>query len=335
MQTAAMHPKHAESGRFGRNVHSHAWLVGVAGLVVGLALLIYVPSLYAVSRSILLFAGFHLIGGLIVLASAYSLFLRKALRRLTRRAERADAALDFGWGPEWMNGLAFAALAAIASAVAVIVAAPAWWPAAFALVLLAASFGVGNAIMRTFQSRDCVVLPMAPLLRSDHDLVLDAGCGAGRTTIALGRVLGQGRVIALDRFDADYIDDGGRTLIDRNLKIAGLAGQVSVIRGDLTALPFEDDHFDAAVSTNVFDHLGAGKQKALEEVRRVLKPGGRFLMAVWTPGWAMFAVANVFSMFLTRKAQWREMAEAAGLRVVDEGRFNFAWFALLEKSAAA
>jgi SAM-dependent methyltransferase len=329
-----MRSARAQNGRLSRSLHSHTWLVGAVGLVVGLALLIVVPSLHSVSRSILLFAGFHLIGGLIVLASAYSMFLRTALRRWRPRARPVDEALDFGWGPEWMNGLALAALAAIAVAVAVVVAAPAWWPAAFALVLLAASFSVGNAIMQTFQSRDCVVLPMTPLLRSDHDLVLDAGCGAGRTTIALGKVLGQGRVIAVDRFDADYIEDGGRTLIDRNLKIAGLAGQVSVVRGDLADLPFDDDHFDAAVSTNVFDHLGGGKQKALEEVRRVLKPGGRFLMAVWTPGWAMFAVANVFSALLTRRAQWRTMAEAAGLRVVDEGAFNFAWFALLEKSAA-
>jgi SAM-dependent methyltransferase len=324
----------AEDGRHGRSIHSHTWLVGAAGLVVGLALLIYVPSLNAVSRSILLFAGFHLVGGLILLASAYSLFLRNAVNRLRSRVRAADA-FDFGWGPEWISGLAFAALAAFASAVAVIVAAPGWWPAAFALVLLAAGFSVGNAVMRTFQSRDCVVLPMVRLLGSDRDLVLDAGCGAGRTTIALARTLGEGRVIAVDRFDADYIDGGGRELIDRNLKVAGLGDRVSVVRGDLVALPFEDNHFDAAVSTNVFDHLGNGKQKALEEVGRVLKPGGRFLMAVWTPGWAMFAVANVLSMFLTGRARWRAMAETAGLRVVDQGVFNFAWFALFEKSPAS
>ena len=86
MEICPMNPARAENRSLGRNVHSHAWTVGAAGLIVGLALLVYVPSLHAVSRSILLFAGFHLIGGLIVLASAYSLFLRNAVRRLTRRA---------------------------------------------------------------------------------------------------------------------------------------------------------------------------------------------------------------------------------------------------------
>ena len=320
-----------EGGPRTRNLHSHTWLIGIGGLAVGLALLLYVPSLPAVSRSILLFAAFHLVGGLILAASAYSLFLRDFLRRWTRKAE--PSGLDFGWRPEWMNGLAFAALAVFAAAVAVVVAAPGFWPAAFALVLLAASFVVGNAIMRSFRSRDSVVLPMVRLLSSDRDLVLDAGCGAGRTTVALGRVIGEGRVTAFDRFDADYIDDGGRALLEHNLAVAGLVDRVSIVTGDLTSLPFDSNHFDAAISTNAFDHLGPGKQAALTEIGRVLKPGGRFLMAVWTPGWAMFAVANFLSMFLTTRAQWRSMAEQAGLRVIDEGVFNFAWFVLLEKGA--
>ncbi len=42
------------------------WLVGVLGLIAGL-LLVYVPSLAAVSKSIFLFAAFHLVGGAVVL----------------------------------------------------------------------------------------------------------------------------------------------------------------------------------------------------------------------------------------------------------------------------
>ena len=196
-----------------------------------------------------------------------------------------------------MNGLALIALALSWAAVALMIAAPGWWPLAFALLLLAANSFVGNAVMRSFRSADHIVLPMVDLLRGESDTVLDAGCGAGRTTIALSRVLRQGRVVALDRFDADYIDGGGRDLIARNLAAAGLEGRVEVRTADLTALPFDGDAFDAAVSTNVFDHLGEAKPRALAEMFRVLKPGGRFLMAVWTPGWPMFAVANVLSRF--------------------------------------
>jgi SAM-dependent methyltransferase len=308
--------------------------MGVVGVAAGLGFLVYAPSLKVVSSSLFLFAGFHIVGAIVLLASAYSLGLRRLLtRRLARRSERARS-FDFGWGPEWMNGLAIIALAFVWAAIAVEFAAAAWWPLAFLLLLLGASAFAGNLVMRSFRSADHVVLPMVDLVRGDDDLILDAGCGAGRTTIALRRGLRNGRVVAVDRFDADYIDGGGRDLIARNLAAAGLSDRVTVEAADLTSLPFKDATFDGAVSTNVFDHLGADKPRALREAFRVLKPGARFLMAVWVPGWPMFAVANVFSLFLTSRADWRRMASEAGFAVADEGVFNYAWFALLQKPGA-
>lgn len=331
--------KHHLSRSQQRNIHSHTWVVGVFGLIAGLLLLVYVPSLKAVSNSLLLFAGFHLVGGAVLLASLYSLVLRRLVRRMFKsRGEHvlgAGEKYDFGWGPEWMNGLAVGALVAASAAIAIQAAAPNWWPLAFLTLLLGAAFFVGNSIMRSFRSADHIVLPMVDLLRSDRDVVLDAGCGAGRTTIALSRALRNGRVVAVDRFDADYIDDGGRALLERNLHAAGLIERVTIETADLAALPFDDESFDGAVSTNVYDHLGQHKEQALQEMFRVLKPGGRFLMAVWVPSWAMFAVANLLSFFLTSKDGWRTMARRAGFEVVDEGVFNYAWFAVLEKPAAA
>jgi len=52
------------------------------------------------------------------------------------------------------------------------------------------------------------------------------------------------------------------------------------------------------------------KRAGLAEIHRVLKPGGRFLMVVWVPGWATFSLANLFCLFLTSKAGWRTLARA-------------------------
>lgn len=332
-----MHGHSPDPTRPRRNLHSHMWVMGLAGVAAGLALLIYVPRLGAVSKSVLLFAGFHLVGAVVVLSSLYVTTLRGALRRWLKLGDRAVSGerFDFGWGPGWMNGLAIAALVSAAGAVALQVAVPRAWPGSFLLLVLTAVFVAGNFVMRSFRREDHVVLPMVDLVRGDRDLVLDAGCGAGRTSIALGRVLKGGRIVAVDRFDAGYIDDGGRTLLERNLRLAGLSERVSVETADLTALPFPEASFDAAVSTHVYDHLGDQKAQGLREVARVLKPGGRFLMAVWVPGWTMFTVANLLSLFLTPKAAWRDMAARAGFKVVDEGIFNHAWFVLLEKPGAA
>jgi ubiquinone/menaquinone biosynthesis C-methylase UbiE len=173
------------------------------------------------------------------------------------------------------------------------------------------------------------------LLRADRDLVLDAGCGSGRTSIALAKVLREGRIVALDRFDAEYIVGGGRALLERNLRIAGLADRVRIEQGDVTSMPFADATFDAAVSAHMIDHLGPHKAAALRDLRRVLKPGGRFLMVVWVPSWTMFAVANLLCLSLTRPAAWRALARDAGLTVADEGTMNGMWFAVLERPAAA
>lgn len=316
-----------------RNPHSHMWLMALIGVAAGLAFMIFVPRLTVVSKSLLLFAGFHIVGGVVLLSTLYVSGLRNQLRRLGGGARPAQT-YDFGWGPGWMNGLAIAALIALAAAVVLRLTHPGAWPLAFALVAASGLLLTGNAVMRSFRRTDHVILPMVNLLSSDHDLVLDAGCGSGRTTIALARILKSGRVVGLDRFDASYIDGGGHALLDNNLKLAGLVGKVQVETGDLTGMAFADNHFDAAVSTHVYDHLGRQKLKALCETRRVLKPGGRFLMGVWVPGLTMFAVANILSLFLTTKTQWRTLAEQAGFRVIDEGMFNHAWFVLLEKPPA-
>src|SRR5438552_19169346 len=99
------------------------------------------------------------------------------------------------------------------------------------------------------------------------------GCGA-QTTLSIAKVLRRGGIVAFDRFEARYIDGGGRALLERNLRIAG-PGRVEVVTGDLTRMPFPDAHFDSAVSAHVIDHLKPHKKTALAEIRRVLKPGSR------------------------------------------------------------
>ncbi|MBS4097824.1 MAG: class I SAM-dependent methyltransferase [Sulfuricella sp.] len=307
--------------------HSHMWLVGVTGLVAGLALMVYVPSLKAVSQSLFWFAGFHLIGGIVLLGSLYATVGR-------RFRQRADA-LDFGWAPAWTLGPLLAAAVFLAMALAVQIAAPSWWPSAVVLTLLAANAFAGHLVAASTARPDHAPLPLIDLLPNHHGLVLDGGCGAGRTSIAVARGLTGANVVALDRFDSDYIEGGGRALLDRNLRLAGVAERVRVQAGDLTGLPFDDACFDAAVSAHAIDHLGGATEAALREMRRVLKPGGRFLLVVWVPGWTMFAVANVLSFALTTRRAWHAMARRNGFEVLDDGSFNGHCFLLLGKPVGA
>jgi len=310
------------------------WLVGALGVVSGLVLMVYVPSLKPVSNVLFLFAGFHLMGAVVLAASVYVMAGRGIFRRWSRRRDGNDATAaeyDFGWAPAWTLGPWIAALVMASAAIAVHVAAPSWWPLAFLLTLLAASSFAGALITGSSTRPDHAVLPMVDLLSGDSDLVLDGGCGAGRTTVALGRALKKGRIVALDRFDSDYIEGGGHALLERNLRLAALDKRVEIRQGDLTNLPFPDCTFDSAVSAHAMDHLGPQIVQGLREMLRVLKPGGRFLLVLWVPSWAMFAIASVLSFFLTGKREWKQLANRAGFQIRDQGHFNGFWFLLLEK----
>jgi SAM-dependent methyltransferase len=100
--------------------------------------------------------------------------------------------------------------------------------------------------------------------------VLDAGCGTGGTTIELRRF---GEVVGID-------------LAWEALEPARGRGLTRLARGSIERLPFRDKSFDAATSFEVVYHLGvASDQCALDELHRVLRPGGLLLLRVPAHDW--------------------------------------------------
>jgi SAM-dependent methyltransferase len=100
--------------------------------------------------------------------------------------------------------------------------------------------------------------------------ILDAGCGTGGTTVQLRRF---GEVVGVD-------------LAWEALEPARGRGLNRLARGSVEQLPFRDGAFDAATSFEVVYHLGvANDALALKEIRRVLKPGGLFLLRVPAHDW--------------------------------------------------
>lgn len=104
------------------------------------------------------------------------------------------------------------------------------------------------------------------------DHVLDVGCGAGVDTILAGMMTGpDGRAVGID---------GVPEMLERAAKNAGQVHlkHVAFQKADAAALPFDDAEFDVVISNGVFN-LVPDKQAALKEVFRVLKPGGRLMIA--------------------------------------------------------
>lgn len=98
--------------------------------------------------------------------------------------------------------------------------------------------------------------------------LLDVGCGPGTITADLAMRLGEGRVVGLDR--AASVVEAARAA---HADVANLSFEV----GDVYELSFEDGAFDVVYAHQVLQHL-SDPVRALEEMRRVLRPGG--LLAV-------------------------------------------------------
>jgi ubiquinone/menaquinone biosynthesis C-methylase UbiE len=104
--------------------------------------------------------------------------------------------------------------------------------------------------------------------------VLDLGCGTGTLTVPLAAALPDAEVLGIDGDDEVLALAGRKPGAER----------VTWARGLVDALPYADGSVDVVVSSLVFHHLPvATKQAALREAHRVLRPGGRLLVADWGP----------------------------------------------------
>jgi ubiquinone/menaquinone biosynthesis C-methylase UbiE len=112
---------------------------------------------------------------------------------------------------------------------------------------------------------------------SGSENVLDVGCGHGLLLIGAAKRLTSGKAHGLDLWaQADQANNSKEATL-RNARIEKVENKIEIHNGDMTMMPFADSTFDGVVSSwaihNIYDRVE--REKALAEINRVLKPGGK------------------------------------------------------------
>jgi ubiquinone/menaquinone biosynthesis C-methylase UbiE len=143
------------------------------------------------------------------------------------------------------------------------------------------------------------------------ETVLDLGSGSGYAARALRGTADAGRAYGLD----------GSAEMVRNARSYTDDPRVGFLQGDFGHLPFADDSVDHCFSMEAF-YYSADPHRTLEEVSRILRPGGTFFCAVnyyeenvHSHGWQ----ANIDAeMTRWSRGEYRDAFRAAGLHVAEQ-----------------
>jgi ubiquinone/menaquinone biosynthesis C-methylase UbiE len=122
--------------------------------------------------------------------------------------------------------------------------------------------------------------------------VLDAGCGGGRNAIAMAQ---------LGAAEVHGIDIGRQGIINASQRATGLSN-VEFRQASILEIPFEDETFDLVWCAGVL-MITEDENKALDELTRVIKPGGLLYLLVYADEGMRWPLINLLRPIANRIGQ--------------------------------
>jgi len=111
--------------------------------------------------------------------------------------------------------------------------------------------------------------------------ILDMGCGRGAVLLMAASFLNKGKATGVDIWSTSDQSGNAREVTLKNAEREGVAKKVELYTADMRELPFANGTFDLVMSSLAIHNISQreGRDKALTEAVRVLKPGGRLIIA--------------------------------------------------------
>jgi ubiquinone/menaquinone biosynthesis C-methylase UbiE len=151
--------------------------------------------------------------------------------------------------------------------------------------------------------------------------VVDVGTGTGMLAIEFAKGIPAVEVVGLD------LSGVALELARDNAQKSRVSPRVSFEEGDAEDMPFEDDAFDLAISGNTL-HLLKNPVSMFNEIQRVLKPGGRFLVSDFRRSWLGILTEHVRSAYSAEEVRdLLRQSELQNWKVRD----SFFWLSVLSE----
>jgi arsenite methyltransferase len=119
-----------------------------------------------------------------------------------------------------------------------------------------------------------------PNLRGDEQ-ILDLGTGRGAVLLMAAELLQDGKATGVDIWKTRDQSGNALSATQKNAELEGVAGRIELYTADMQQLPFVGNAFDLVLSSLAIHNIPTrqGRTRALDEAVRVLKPGGRLIIA--------------------------------------------------------
>ncbi len=119
------------------------------------------------------------------------------------------------------------------------------------------------------------ILDILDIKGNEH--ILDVGCGKGLYLIGAAKRLSTGTAIGIDIWQNEDLSGNQKENTLQNANTENVINKISIETSDMRNMSFETNSFEIVLSSfaihNIYDQLE--RKKALLEIIRVLKPGGK------------------------------------------------------------
>ncbi|MBD3198060.1 MAG: methyltransferase domain-containing protein [Candidatus Lokiarchaeota archaeon] len=181
--------------------------------------------------------------------------------------------------------------------------------------------GIGLAMMNIIlDSKDeDITESFTAINENQNSKILDIGCGTGRTSLKVAKMLKNGGYLyGIDIYSKMAISGNDLETVQHNAELEGVAEKTSFKFGSATEIPFDDESFDIVNVSSVLHeiHEKGGQMKALNEIYRVLKPGGTAYIGEWNRySFPLILYSGVFCIVFKPKQYWKKILEKSKLKL--------------------